>query len=318
MSEPERGPPTPGLHHVSAIAGDPQSNLEFYTDVLGLCFVKRTVNFDDEFMYHLYYGNEAGTPGTLLTCFPFMRGEDGRVGEPQPTAVALSVPPGATEYWYDRLSACGVDVDDPAERFGEEVVRFRDDAGVPVELVASESPLPPATGSVPAESAVRGLHSVTLQSTSVYHTAATLEVLGYDLLDQEGDRVRYVAPGPHATVVDLLDVESGVGREGVGTIHHVAFRAGEASLSEWRDRLIRAGLEPTWIRDRRYFRSIYFGEPGGILFEIATDGPGMTVDETPAEFGSTLRLPPQYEDDREMIEGQLPALRAPDRAPPDG
>jgi glyoxalase family protein len=152
---------------------------------------------------------------------------------------------------------------------------------------------------------------VTLLSASIYHTAATLEVLGFELRDQEDARVRYRSPGAYGTVVDLLDVEASYGREGSGTIHHVAFGAGEQALSEWRERLLEAGLEPTFIKDRHYFESVYFREPGGILFEIATETPGFTVDESRSELGSSLQLPPWFEADREMIEQQLPPLTAP-------
>ncbi|SFR96420.1 glyoxalase family protein [Halomicrobium zhouii] len=306
--------PVSGLHHVSAIAGDPQANVDCYTDVLGLRFVKRTVNFDYEFMYHLYYGSESADPGTLLTFFPYQRGEVGRVGQPQPSAVALAVPEGSSEYWYDRLAASDefeVVVDEPVERFGDAVVRFRDHDGVRVELVESDSSRPPATDAIPAEYAVRGLDSVTLRSTSVYHTAATLEVFGFDLADQEGDRVRYEVSGESEAdpaVVDILDSESEYGKEGIGTIHHVAFGAGDVPLSEWRDRLFDAGLEPTRITDRRYFESVYARDPGGILFEVATTEPGFTVDEDLDELGSSLQLPPQYEGDREMLESQLPEI----------
>jgi glyoxalase family protein len=303
--------PVSGLHHVSAIAGDPQANVDFYTDVLGLRFVKRTVNFDYEFMYHLYYGSESADPGTLLTFFPYQRGEVGRVGQPQPSAVALSVPEGSSDYWYERLAASGefeVAVEEPVERFGDAVVRFRDHDGVPVELVATESSRPPTTDAILAEYAVRGLHSVTLRSISVYHTAATLEVFGFELLDQEGDRVRYEAPGEDDAIVDILDVESEYGKEGIGTIHHVAFGAGDVPLTEWRNRLSDAGLEPTRIKDRRYFESVYARDPGGILFEVATTEPGFTVDEELADLGSSLQLPNQYEEDREMLESQLPEI----------
>ncbi|QLD87714.1 VOC family protein [Natronomonas salina] len=305
-------PPTPGLHHVSAIASDPRANVDFYTDVLGLRFVKRTVNFDDKFAYHLYYGDDRATPGTLLTFFPYPRDDDGRVGRPQPKSVAFSVPAGSAGYWYERLLERGIDADEPVERFGEPTVAFRDPDGLAVELVERDALRGPATDVVPSDRAIRNLHSVTLLSTSIYHTAATLEVLGFELLDQEGDRVRYRAPGEYGTDVDLLDVETEYGREGSGTIHHVAFGAGDTSLPEWRDRLLEAGLEPTFVKDRYYFESIYFREPGGILFEIATAEPGFTVDENPEDLGSTLSLPQWFEEDREMIVSQLPDLEVPD------
>jgi glyoxalase family protein len=304
-------PPTAGLHHVSTLAGDPQANVDFYADVLGLWFVKRTVNYDDKFSYHLYYGDREATPGTLLTCFPYPHGESGRIGRPQPCSVAFAVPEDSAGFWRERLESRSVDVEEEP-RFGDSVVRFRDHDGLRVELVETESSRPPATDTIPEEYAIRNLHSVTLLSTSVYHTAATLEVLGYELLDQEGDRVRYRSSGEYGTVIDLLDTEAPYGREGDGTIHHVAFKAGNPSLPEWRDRLLEAGLEPTFIKDRHYFESIYFREPGGLLFEIATEKPGFTVDESVEELGSSLQLPPWFEEDREMIAQQLPGLTGPE------
>lgn len=303
---------TPSLHHVSAIAGDPQENVDFYTEVLGLRLVKQTVNFDEKFMYHLYYGDHVGSPGSLITFFPYQRGTEGRIGQPQSSATAFTIPNHAVQYWYDRLNSRGIDVEEPVERFGETVLAFRDHDGQPLEFVARNTDRPPVTESVPAEYAIRGLHSVTLLSSSVFHTAATVEVLGFSLIDQEGDRVRYHAPESPAVTVDLLDVETSYGREGIGTVHHVAFQAGDQSLSEWRERLTDAGLEPTWIKDRRYFESIYFREPGGILFEIATVEPGFTVDEDRSNLGTSLQLPTQYEPDREMITQQLPEITVPD------
>jgi len=303
---------TPGLHHVSAIAKHPQENVNFYTEVLGLRLCKQTVNFDEKFMYHLYYGDDAGSPGSLITFFPSRRGTEGRIGKPQPSATAFTIPHDAVQYWCDRLDSHDVAVEEPIERFGETVLQFRDQDGQPLELVARETDRSPVTQSVSPEHAIRGLHSVTLLSSSVFHTAATLEVLGFSLIDQAGDRVRYRLPGSPGTVVDLLDVEASYGRGGTGTVHHVAFRAGELPLSEWRERLVDAGLEPTWIKDRQYFESVYFRGPGGILFELATDGPGFTVDEDRSDLGTALQLPPQYEPDREMIAQQLPELAVPD------
>ncbi|WP_435361660.1 VOC family protein [Haloarchaeobius sp. DFWS5] len=302
-----------GFHHVSVISGDPQANVDFCTDVLGLRLVKRTVNYDDKFAYHLYYGDERGER-TLFTTFPYQRGAEGRLGKPQPVATAFSVPPGALDFWQDRLERRGFPVEDPTDRFGDTVLEFGDGDGQPLELVATATDQTPATDAVPAERAIRDVHSVTLQSASVFHTAATLEVLGFDLQGQEGDRVRYVKrdeDGTATAVVDLLDTDAPYGREGSGTVHHVAFDVGEQSLSEWRARLTEAGLEPTWVKDRNYFQSVYFREPGGILFELATTKPGLTVDESVADLGSGLRLPPQYEQDREMITSQLPTLELP-------
>ncbi|MFC6837349.1 ring-cleaving dioxygenase [Halomarina ordinaria] len=307
----------PGLHHVTAIASDPQANVDFYTDVLGLRLVKRTVNFDDKFTYHLYYGDETGTPGTVLTFFPFAGAVGGRVGAGQTSATVFVVPPESVDYWVDRLDDLGVDRDAPAERFEETVVPFRDHDGQPFELVTGESDVEPwADGPVPAEHAIRGFHGVTLHSLDVDATAAVLETMGYERLASEdagdgaGERVRYVAPGERAEFVDLVGGGER-GRQGVGTVHHVAFRTDDdASQEAWRDRLVDAGMSVTPVKDRQYFRSIYFREPGGVLFEIATDGPGFTRDESVEALGSDLQLPPWLEEDRETIESQLPPLPA--------
>nr|WP_254545541.1 ring-cleaving dioxygenase [Halomarina sp. BND7] len=303
----------PGIHHVTSIASDPQANVDFYTEVLGLRLVKRTVNFDDKFTYHLYYGDETGTPGTILTFFPFVGATKGSVGAGQTTATAFVVPPDAIDYWLDRLDDLGVDRDDPEERFGETVLPFRDHDGQPLELVAGESPVEPwAEGPVPAEYAIRGFHGVTLHTTDPESTAAVLETMGFEREAADGDRVRYRASGDRASVVDLLAREGPRGRQGVGTVHHVAFRTPDDERQRaWRERLTDAGLSVTPVKDRQYFRSIYFREPGGVLFEIATDPPGFTRDEDAAELGSALKLPPWLEEEREMIAEQLPPISTP-------
>jgi glyoxalase family protein len=303
-------PSTPGIHHVSVITGTTAQTLTFYTEILGFRLVKRTVNYDDPYMHHLYFADERGSPGTLLTCFPFERGQEGRVGRPQPTATALMVPPDSIDYWTERLREYDVERE---TRFGEPVLRFTDGAGQPLELVGTESAVEPwLDGPVPPEYAVRGIHSVTLASTSPFQTASVLDALGFELHAQEGDRVRHrtAAYGNEpGTVVDILDTGLAFGREGIGTGHHVAFRfADDAALEAWRDLLIEDGLEPTYVKDRQYFHSVYVREPGGILVELATDGPGVTVDEPVASLGTGLRLPPWLEEDREMIAAQLPPV----------
>lgn len=315
---------TSGLHHVTAIAGDPAENVRFYTDVLGLRLVKRTVNFDDPSTYHLYYGDEVGSPGTILTFFPFVDGRSGRVGRGQTSATAFAVPEGSLAYWRERLAERGVDVDDPVDRFGERVLPFRDGDGQPLELVAGRTGgtiEPWADGPVPTEHAVRGFHGVTLDSLDPAATAGVLETLGYEPVAEAGDRSRYRATagpvgsdGGVAAVVDVLDrPDAPRGEEGIGTVHHVAVRAADADQQErWRERLREAGHRVTPRKDRRYFESVYLREPGGILFEIATDGPGFDRDESVPELGSSLKLPPWLEDDRERIENRLPTIGSAD------
>lgn len=307
---------THGLHHVTAVAGDPRENLRFYTEILGLRLVKRTVNFDDVTTYHLYYGNRTGEPGTALTFFPFEGARAGRPGRGQAIATAFAVPPGSLDYWADRLAASEATVQEREERFGAGVLPFTDPDGQPLELVEADAPIEPwADGPVPEGRALRGFFGVTLHSAEPDATANVLELLGFERSgsteepDGDGERVRYVADGDHATVVDLLRREPPQGRPGVGTVHHVAFRvADEAEQLAWRERLSEAGQFVTPQKDRQYFESIYFREPGGILFEIATDGPGFTVDESVETLGSDLKLPPWLEDDREGIEDALPSL----------
>jgi len=304
-----------GIHHVTAIASDPRVNAQFYTEVLGLRLVKRTVNFDDTSTYHLYYGDETGTPGTVLTFFPFGGARRGRPGRGQATATAFVVPEGSLDYWADRLEAEGLDVAAPTERFDERVLPFADPDGQPLELVAGESDIEPwSDGPVPDERAVRGFHGVTLRSTDPEATGSVLEAMGYERDGEDGDRRRYRTAGERATVVDLRTDEGDTrGAPGVGTVHHVAFRTpDDESQSAWRERLSEMGLSVTPQKDRQYFRSIYFREPGGVLFEIATDGPGFTRDESVAELGSGLKLPEWLEADRERIEAKLDDFDAPD------
>ena len=306
--------PLPGLHHVTAVAGDAQANLDFYTQVLGLRFVKRTVNFDDPTTYHLYYGDRVGTPGTALTFFPFAGAGPGRVGPGQAGATAFVVPPGSVDFWWDRLADRGVEVTPPTTRFDETVLGFRDPDGLPLELVVGESDSEPwADGPVPGSHGLRGFHGVTLHSAAPAATGDVLETLGFDETARDGDRTRYRAVGDRAAVLDLHEPSTSTSaRSGAGTVHHIAFRtADEASQAAWREHLLAEGYRVTPVRDRQYFQSIYFREPGGVLFEIATEGPGFTADEAVAELGSGLKLPPWLEDDRESIAAALPGLSVP-------
>lgn len=298
----------PGLHHVTSVASDPERNIAFYTEVLGLRFVKKTVNFDDHSTYHLYYGNETGEPGTALTFFPFGRDNSGRPGRGQVTATAFTVPEGSLDYWRERLQDADVETDPTEERFDAEVLPFRDHDGHPMELIAGSSDVEPWDGGpVPEEHALRGFHSVSLDSTAPEETADILRTLGFAGVDQDGPRRRFRSRGDRARFVDVLDrPDAPRGRPGAGTVHHIAFRtADEESLMAWRSHLIDQGLRVTEQKDRFYFKSIYFREPGGILFEIATEQPGFTRDAAPEELGETLQLPPWLESKRDSIEAQL-------------
>ena len=303
-----------GLHHVTAIAADPRENVAFYTDVLGLRLVKRTVNFDDPGTYHLYYGDTSGSPASILTFFPWRGVPAGQVGTGLTTATAFSVPPSSLGWWQDRLSSLGVDADAPVDRDGTEVLALRDPHGLVLELVASSGDHRSGwdgAAAVPDEHAVRGLHSVTLTEAVTEPTQRLLtEMLGMSLFEENGDRSRFAMADGEAGA--LVDVAGSTGRRGVqagGTVHHVAFRVPDRATQEnWRRQLVAAGLHVTDILDRQYFTSIYFREPGGVLFEIATDTPGFTVDEPLLTLGRTLKLPPWLEPDRAQIERALPAL----------
>ncbi|MCD2204044.1 ring-cleaving dioxygenase [Halobacterium sp. KA-6] len=303
----------PGLHHVTAVASDPQHNAEFYTQVLGFRLVKRTVNFDDPTTYHLYYGNETGAPGALLTFFPFGTGYRGQIGRGQPVATAFTIPDGAVQYWIDRLDAHDVNRGQTEERFGRTVIPFKDSDGQPLELVTGPAAAEPwCEGPVAPEHALRGIHGVTLLSADLEATERILAVLGYEQRGRESDRIRYSTPGDPRTVVDLLDRPGAApGRPGAGTVHHVAFRtANEDTQAAWRERLsdMDLPLRVTRVKNRQYFKSIYFREPGGILLEIATDGPGFERDEARDSLGTALKLPPSLETERDRLEAVLPDL----------
>ena len=306
------------IHHVTAIAGDPQRNLDFYAGVLGLRLVKLTVNFDDPGSYHLYFGDETGRPGSILTFFPWPRGQRGRQGTGQVGTVSFAIPPASLGWWIERLLQHGIKYDGPDRRFDEQVLAFADPDGLLLELVATPrvaDVAPWADGPVPAQHAVRGIHGATVWEDGDRGTAEFLtSLMGFRQVGEEGNRLRFESAATGAgSVVDLRRVPGfWAGAGGVGTVHHVAFRAAssEAQL-EQRARLESAGVEITPVIDRQYFRSVYFREPGGVLFEIATDPPGFTLDEPAAELGTSLKLPPMYEPMRDRIEHTLPPLRLP-------
>lgn len=305
-----------GLHHVTAIASSPQGNVDFYSRVLGLRLVKRTVNFDAPESWHLYYGDESGTPGSLLTIFPWPDVPRGRQGTGLTTATAFSVPEGSLGWWDERLRGLAVEVDAPRSRDGEDVLTLRDRDGMVLDLVASpgdtRSGWDGAAG-IPADRAVRGLHSVTLSEAVMERTAGMLtDLLGMGTGTETPGRARFTMAGGGAGA--SVDVAAGNGPRGLqagGTVHHVAFRAPDlATMTTWQHQLTDAGVAVTEIRDRQYFKSIYFREPGGVLFEIATDDPGFATDEPLMELGRSLRLPPWLEPSRAQIAAALPDLGA--------
>src|SRR5262245_30484771 len=305
-----------GIHHVTAICGDPRRNVAFYTDILGLRMVKQTVNFDDPTTWHLYYGDETGSPGTALTFFAWGDLPPGRAGLGQTMATAFVIPERSLAYWTGRLAERGVPHETPERRFGQTVVAMRDPDGMNLELVATKGAraLPAWSGGpVPAEHAIRGFYGVTLLVDDAEPTARVLsEALGFAADGSEENRHRFVASdAPLGTVVEVRAAPGFLpGRQGAGSVPHVAFRAtDDAAEMEMTSRVRRLGLQPTDQIDRKYFHSVYFREPNGILFEIATDAPGFTVDEPKETLGSALKLPEWYEKDRARIEKSLPPLR---------
>lgn len=303
-----------GIHHITAIAAGAKKNHEFYTRVLGLRLVKKTVNFDDPTTYHFYYGNETGGPGTILTFFPWEGIRRGRAGTGQVTAVSFSVPGGSMGFWLDRFRGHNVTYNNPSSRFGEEALIFLDPDGLKLELVSDASDERKAwdADEVPPEFGIRGFHSAALTLEGYEATAKLLtDVFGYEKTEEHVNRFRFVNPNsPNANIIDLVCLPSGQrGSVAAGTVHHIAFRtANEGDQLRMRERLISLGYNVTPQLDRHYFKSVYFREPGGVLFEIATDTPGFTVDESPAELGRGLMLPDWLEFRRDEIESVLPPI----------
>jgi glyoxalase family protein len=303
--------PTPGVHHVTAIGSDPGPNLEFYTGTLGLRLVKRSVNQDDASVYHLFYGDRRGSPGTSMTFFPYPGAQEGRVGTGQVRTTQFLIPGDAVDYWVDRLAAAGVDADDPRERFGDTVIGLRDPDGLPLELVArDDAPVGDApAGPVPEERAIRGFFGVTLSLTSLEPTADLLEAVGFTPVEERGARQRFRADGDLGYVVDAVEEpEETPGRPGAGTVHHVAFQVDADDQERYRDLLQSRGLRPTEVIDRKWFQSVYVRTTSGILLEFATEDPGYTVDEDIDSLGERLVLPEWLEERRAEIEANLPEL----------
>lgn len=304
-----------GLHHITAIAGDAQRNFDFYTKTLGLRLVKKTVNFDDPQTYHFYFGDQVGTPGTILTFFPWAGVKQGRNGAGMATEIGYSVPRNSLDFWKNRFEKLGVPHGEVGERFGEKYLYFQDPDGLALSLIEAkqhDARKGWQTVDVGAEVTIRGFHTVTLTLNSIRETAAILtEVFGYELEAQEGNLYRYHTNAVESAArVDLLEVPGATrGINAGGTNHHIAFRVkDEEVLMAFRKKIIARGLHITEKINRDYFFSLYFREPGGVLFEIATDNPGFATDETVEQLGSSLQLPDQYEPMRERIERVLPVL----------
>jgi glyoxalase family protein len=302
-----------GIHHITAIASDPQRTLDFYTQVIGLRLVKLTVNFDDPGTYHFYFGDEVGGPGTILTFFPWPHVPQGEIGTGQVTTIAFEVPAQSLDYWSKRLHDRALYIASVEERFGEEVVRFRDPDGLWLELVGvsrgADRPIV-ASGEIPREHALRGFHSATLSERDAAATERLIAFMGFTRIDAAGNRIRYRASGRDASIVDIVsEPKTDRGGLGAGIVHHIAFRTPTDEQQErWRRELMPRVREMTPVIDRMYFHSIYFREPGGVLFEIATDPPGFAIDETVDHLGERLMLPPWLERSRVDLERRLPRL----------
>ncbi|PRH86810.1 ring-cleaving dioxygenase [Labrys okinawensis] len=305
-----------GIHHVTAIAGPAQRNLDFYTRILGLRLVKKTVNFDDPGTYHLYYGDEAGHPGSILTFFPWEHVAPGRIGLGETQETVFRVPEGSIAYWTQRFVENGVAHQPLTRRFGDPVLSFQDPDGMRLALAAVpgiENETGWTDAGIPADAAIRGFHGVNLLLAQAAPTGAVLtDIFGFSEIGREGSLVRYRVPdGGAGSIIDIREASGYLpARLGGGSVHHIAFRAADDAEEAAMVRKLAEnhGIRTTEQKDRNYFRSVYFREPGHVLFEIATDIPGFAVDEPASELGQTLKLPPFLEARRSALEASLPRL----------
>ncbi|MGG3890405.1 ring-cleaving dioxygenase [Metabacillus fastidiosus] len=299
---------TMGIHHITAIVGHPQENVDFYAGVLGLRLVKQTVNFDDPGTYHLYFGNEGGKPGTIITFFPWAGARQGIIGDGQVGVTSYAVPKGAMEFWEKRLEKFNITFS-KMERFGEYYLQFDDPHGLHLEIVEREEGEINtwSFGEVTSEVAIKGFGGATLLSSKPDKTAELLEkVMGLELIGEEGNFIRYRSSADIGNIIDLKLPLMGRGQMGVGTVHHIAWRAiDDKDQLDWKEYVTENGYGVTPVQDRNYFNAIYFREHGGILFEIATDPPGFAHDESQETMGEKLMLPEQYEPHRNKLEQAL-------------
>ena len=303
-----------GIHHITAIAGNPQANIDFYTGILGLRLVKKTINFDAPGVYHFYFGDELGRPGTVFTTFPFTGARKGAKGAGEVTYTAFSVAAGSLEYWIERLKKYGIPVSDVLTRFGDQLIRFEDHDSMGIELVANDEDDRTgwSYGQVPIENSIKGFYGATLNLKSKDLTEKLLtEHMDYRFIGEENGRFRYGTAGKPGDIVDIVIDKSGSrGMQSAGTVHHIAFRtANAASQLEVQEILMRNGYQVTEVKDRNYFTSIYFREPGGVLFEVATDEPGFAIDEDEAHLGELIKLPEWAEPNRKKLEESLTPVK---------
>lgn len=299
---------TAGIHHITAIVGHPQENVDFYAGVLGLRMVKQTINFDDPGTYHLYFGNENGTPGTIITFFPWAGARQGKIGSGQVGVTSYIVPIGAMEFWEKRLEKFNIP-SQKIERFGETYLTFADPHGLQLEIVEREDGEKNTWnfGDITSDVAIKGFGGATLLSSQPAETAKVLvDVMGLEKVGEEGDFIRFKSYGEIGNTIDVKITPIGRGELGVGTVHHIAWRAkDDKDHVDWQQFVSKNGFGVTEVRDRNYFNAIYFREPGEILFEIATDPPGFAHDESQETMGQSLKLPEQYEEHRAQLEEAL-------------
>lgn len=292
---------TAGIHHITAMVNDAQRTIDFYASVLGLRLVKKTINFDRPEVYHLYFGDKAGNPGTVITFFPWEKQLKGRIGMGQVGVISFSIPKGSFPYWKNRLETFDIPYE-VTNRFGESYMQFIDPDGLVLELVDRDTN---------GDHEILGFAGTTLISAQPNKTAVVLEsMLGFQMVGEEEGYLRFKSSASIGNIVDIKLLPSVRGLMGAGTVHHIAWRASdESELSEWKMLLERNGYHPTEIKDRNYFKAIYFHEGGGILFEIATDPPGFTVDEHIEHLGESLQLPSWLEEKRKELEEMLPSVQ---------
>lgn len=305
-----------GLHHITAVSGPPHVNYDFYTRVLGLRFTKKTINFDDPTTYHLYYGNYEATPGSSITFFPWEGVPQGVPKTGEATVVSYAVSKGFVDFWREHFQKNDVEILNDVTRFSDHGLLAKDSEGMMIEIVESddiENIKPKPTDGIPDESAIRGFYGTTLSLADIGRTGELLQEFGWEKLGEESDRTRFTSKPENnlGTIIDLKNESNLNGRFGRGSVHHIAFRVpdDETQLA-WREKLKELGFNPTPVQDRQYFRSVYFREPGGVLFEIATDIPGFTKDEELENLGTDLKLPPWYEKHREEIQKSLAPLKS--------
>jgi glyoxalase family protein len=303
-----------GIHHVTAMASDPQKNVDFYAGILGLRLVKKTINFDAPDVYHFYYGNETGAPGTILTFFPYGGLVRGRHGKGQLTTTSFSIPTNSLGYWTERLKKFNINYQQPQERFNEGFIYLEDHDGLGIELIENNQDKRSGFtyGGVEEQNSIRGFHSITLSEDGYERTAGLLTAqMDHQKIGEQGNRFRYSASGAIGDIVDIVcEPERMRGLQGAGTVHHIAFATNDdTTIVQMQEKLINAKANVTPVLDRQYFHSIYFREPGGVLFEVATSTPGFAIDEEKAHLGEALKLPPWQEANRNEIEHGLTPIQ---------